>query len=366
MTIFVTPNQNRPTPVGAVAGWRAYSVPQPEAPIDLHLDGNEGPLCDESMLKALASIDRERLRRYPDKRPLEARIAERFGVEGREVLVTAGGDDAIDRACRAMLAPVRELILPVPTFVMISRDARLCGATVREVEWPQGPYPVEEVIDSVTERTAMIAVVSPNNPTGAVATPEDLMRLSEAAPQALLLVDLAYTEFADVDLTDAALALPNAVVVRTFSKAYGLAGLRLGYAIGEANIIDWLRAAGGPYPASSVSLALGEAVLERDDLPEAAYLARIRREREQLRGLLEGLGAAALPSQGNFVLARFDDAGAVRDRLAARGIAVRAFPDDTRLADALRITCPGDDQAFTRLRTAFVEAIPPAAPEDKR
>lgn len=341
-----------------------YAVQRPRGPIDLHLDGNEGAGPDASLWEALAEPDPELLRRYPEGGALEARLAERFGISADRVLVTAGADDALDRVCRAMLGPDRELILPVPTFEMLHRYPDLVGATTVEVPWFEGSYPLEEVRGRLTPATAVVAVVTPNNPTGQIATAADLRALAKAAPHALVVVDHAYVEFCDEDLTGAALELPNAVVVRSFSKALGLAGLRVGYALGPAEAIGWLRTAGSPYPVSSLSRTLAAARLERLDPEVTAYVERVRVERVLLRDLLEELGAHAPASHANFVLARLAHAHEVQRLLAERGIAVRAFPGRRHLEDALRITCPGEARAFDRLLLALREVFDLCIPEE--
>jgi len=337
-----------------------YAPPGSGRPIDLFLDANEGP---EGGVEPgwPAPADPDEARRYPCAAELESALADRSGVDRARVLVTAGGDDAIDRACRACLEPGRTLVLPVPTFEMIERSAILAGAAVVRAAWPGGPYPIKHVLGAIDDRTTMIAVVSPNNPTGAVASRHDLEALSAAAPWATLLVDLAYTEFADEDLTGAALALPNAVAIRTFSKAFGLAGLRVGYAIGPERLIHAMRAMGSPYPASSLSIAGATAALQRAPVRLPAVVARIRHERDVLAQTLRNLGARPQPSQANFVLARFDDAPCVWNSLASLGIAVRCFAPGKGLDDALRITCPGDEASFDRLLSALHAAVRPRA-----
>ena len=209
----------------SLRGLSAYAPPKRDRAGELLLDLNEGaPLAPDGWFCAVASkISPDSLRRYPDAAGLEARLAGRLGLEPRSVLVTNGGDDAIDRMCRACLNPGDEIIVPSPSFEMIARSAELMGGRVVRTPWMGGAFPIDAVINAATDRTRVIAVVSPNNPTGGVITAEGLRTLSAALPNALLMVDLAYTEFADADLTAAALSLPNAVVVRTFSKAYGLA-----------------------------------------------------------------------------------------------------------------------------------------------
>jgi len=339
-------------PTAARAAYRRADAP---AGVDLRLDGNEGPPRPEVLRIASAAIDLDGIRLYPDASILEARLAARMGVDPGCVLVTAGADEALDRACRAFLGPGRSLVCPTPTFEMIERYGQLAGARILEVPWPEGSFPVDAVLARVEADTGLIAVVSPNNPTGAVARREDLARLERGAGNALVLVDAAYGEFADENLGPAAVAGGRALVVRTFSKAWGLAGLRVGYAVGPVEAVAALRAAGGPYPVSAPSLAIALAWLDVGEAVMHELVARIRLEREALRAGLARLGAAALPSQANFVLARFHDADAVRAALAARGISVRSFPGRPLLAGCLRITCPGEAASFERLMAALEE-----------
>lgn len=326
-----------------------YSVPRAKAPVDLVLDANEGAVPSMDWLGA---VTRDDLRRYPSAGVLEADLAVQHGVQPRQVIVTSGADDALNRACRAVLGPHDEAILPVPGFSVMSRWIGLTGARQVSVPWPDGRYPTDAVIDAITPATRMIIVTSPNNPTGAVATAQDLDRLAAAAPDALLLVDLAYVEFADEDLTVAALRHPNALVTRTFSKAWGLAGLRVGYAIGSVRLIGWLRSAGLPYPVGGPSLAIA-AVARRHPQVLSAFQDRVRQERPRLIAALRAAGARPQDSQANFVLARVDDSVWWRDGLAGLGIAIRAFPGVEGLTDAIRIACPGDEAAMARLERAL-------------
>src|SRR5262245_523924 len=263
----------------------------PLAPtIELKLDGNEGLQPDARLLDGLARLGPDVLRRYPNARLLEAILAQKWSIEPDQVIVTAGADEALDRTCRAVLAPGRQIILPAPTFEMLPRYARLAGAEIVSVPWTDGIFPTQPILRRVTEQTAAIAIVSPNNPTGAVASASDVQALAAAAPHALLIVDLAYADFADEDLTACALALPNAVAVRSLSKSWGLAGLRVGYAAGPARIIRWLRAAGGPYSVSGPSLALATEWLQQGESAMREYVERIRYERTLLGEVLRGLG----------------------------------------------------------------------------
>ncbi|MDX2119098.1 MAG: histidinol-phosphate transaminase [Planctomycetota bacterium] len=353
-------------PAPGVAGTKPYGVPKPAAKIDLRLDGNEGVLPPAGLFDVVRETGMEVARRYPDAGPLTRAIAARLDVAASRVLVTAGADDALDRACRSVLFAGRELIVATPTFEMIPRYVALAGGTLVGVSWQRGALPVGEMLARVTPNTAAIVVVTPNNPNGLVATAEELSALSRGAPNTLLVVDMAYGEFADVDLTRVVLGLPNAVMLRTMSKAWGLAGMRVGFAAGCEQAIGWMRAAGGPYAVSGPSLAVAERWLATGENAMRGFVDRVRRERGELTALLASLGADASASQANFAFARFANAGAPRaqavyERLAERGIAVRWFSTRAEIADCLRITCPGEEAAFVRLKTALHEVLGPSA-----
>lgn len=340
---------NMLTPSPLLAKVSAYSPPRASVPIDLHLDGNEGALPSIDFVKTLAAQDADLFGRYPDASELESTLAAAHEIDRERVLVTAGADDALERALRAVLGPGREMVLPVPTFGMIARYAKLVGGDVVEVPWLAGRLPTEEIVGKITERTAVITVVTPNSPTGLVAGVDELERISSCAPSALLVVDLAYVEFADRDITKAVLALPNTICTRTFSKAWGLAGLRVGYAMGSRQVIDWMRVTGHPYAVSAPSLLLALERFRHGREEVRGFVSRVREQRAELARLLESLGVRTLPSRGNFLLGTFDDGGRVCRGLAERGIAVRPFPGKPYLDNCLRITVPGEAVAFERL-----------------
>jgi histidinol-phosphate aminotransferase len=341
----------KPSP--AVAGMEMYRVPRANLEMDLYLDANEGNPPLQAPLDYLSGRGPDLVRRYPDSARLRQLIADHHGLDVERVLLTNGSNDALDRACRAVLAPGRTAVLPVPTFEMLSRYVLLAGAEAVEVEWLDRPFPIDSVLAAVGSRTSALFAVTPNNPTGTTIPFQLLVQMSEACPGALLIVDLAYVEFADTDPTALLLERPNVLVTRTCSKARGLAGLRLGYALGPAEVIRWMRLAGQNYPVSSLSLAVAEEQLGEDGNGLREFVARVRSERNVLLEELKRLGADPWPSEANFVLARFSDASAAHLGLAEAGISVRAFPTRPGLQDCLRITCPGDDAHFGRLLTAL-------------
>ncbi|HKI93760.1 MAG TPA: histidinol-phosphate transaminase [Gemmatimonadales bacterium] len=341
----------------AVANATAYAPARHRAPCDLDLSGSEGPQADARILTAALARATPLIGRYPNPAALTELLADRLGVAPDRVLVTAGADEALDRICRAVLAPGRNAILPEPTFEMIDRYAALTGGEVRRVPWPDGPFPVHAMIARADDETALLVVVSPNNPTGAVATPEDVRRLHDAVPDALVLVDFAYVEFADQDWTTQALALPRVVLVRTLSKAWGLPGLRVGYAAGAPNVIAWLRAAAGPYPVSALSLAVAEGMVRDGGSTPASVVPAVRSARARLIPLLERLGARPTASQANFVCVAGNASRWIRDALAGVGIATRLLSG--RDGERVRIAVPVDAEAYARLEAGLAAALAP-------
>jgi histidinol-phosphate aminotransferase len=337
---------------------RPYAPPSFAQDLALDLSKNEGraPMGMPSLPESLA------LARYPDLSALRLAMAKAFGAEPERVLVTAGGDDALLRVCLARLGAGRTAVLCEPTFEMIPRYVRIAGGSLRSVAWSEGPFPIDAVLAAAQPTPSVVFVVSPNNPTGAVATADDVRRLSRALPRTLLVLDLAYEEFADEPLSEVARELPNALVVRTLSKAWSLAGLRVGAAIGQPELLLELAAAGNPMPVSIASAALAIARLETGVEEMADHVEMVRQQRRKLVALCSALDLSpAEPTQGNFVLVRGVDARRTASSFAALGVGVRRFPDDANLTGAVRIALPGTDEGFARLAHAMTSTFAPEA-----
>ncbi|MEZ4386564.1 MAG: aminotransferase class I/II-fold pyridoxal phosphate-dependent enzyme [Candidatus Krumholzibacteriia bacterium] len=319
-------------------------------PCDLWLDGRAGLAWPPETATPPSA------ERYPDAGPLESDLARRWGLPTDQVLVTAGADEALDRACRAFLTADRRAVLTDPTFVMLPRYVALSGAELVQVPWPDGSFPAAAMAEALDGRRGLLVAVTPSNPTGLVATSAQLRELAMRCPQALLVVDLAYVEFADRDPTGDLLGLPNVLVVRTLSKAWGLAGARIGYAMGPADVVAALRQAGGPYPTGAAGLAVARERLRTGGAELAGRIARSGRERARLGWLLATTGLSPLPSQANFLLARGPRAPWLADALGGLGIAVRRFGPD-----ATRISLPAAAGPFARLWSGCRAALQPQA-----
>ncbi len=306
----------------------------------LRMDFNENTAgCSPKVLERLRSLTAEDLTRYPERAPLERRIAEFLALDPSQVLLTNGVDEAIHLLCSAYLEPGAEAVVPVPTFAMYELSAQAAGATVVRV--PAGgdfAFPADAILAALSPRTRLIAIANPNNPTGAIAATAELVRIAQAEPNAAVLVDEAYFDFYGQTALSEIQRLPNLFVSRTFSKAYGLAGLRLGALIGAAEQIAWLRTVTSPYNVNAAALACLPIALEEQTYVRN-YVAQVRAGREELRAALTQAGVQSWPSEANFVLARFGNA---REPFVAgmrrRGILVRDRHTDPGCAGCVRIT----------------------------
>lgn len=324
---------------------------RPAHPVDLDLSRNERPRS--ASLSAGSSL----ISRYPDTAALRSALAAHHGVTDDCVLVTAGGDDALLRCALARLGPGRTMVTTTPTFQMIPLYAAQVGCRLLEFEWWDGPLPVAAIAGAAENADATF-LVSPNNPTGAVIDRAELKEIASASD--FIVLDATYGEFAENDLTDTALALGNVVVVRTLSKAFGLAGLRVGCLLGPPGLVDEVGAYGTPYPVAAPSAAMAVTRLEHaGDM--AGLAAAVAGERIELAATLARLGVASIPSQANFVLAQVPDAPWTADACAALGVGVRSFPGRQELSDRVRITLPGDAADFARLTETLTTVLAPGA-----
>ena len=326
---------------------------QPEGPGRIiKLNTNENPYpASPQVMAALREVSTDALRLYPN--PMARRFcvaaAKVLGVAPEYILPGNGSDDLIMMIARACLGPERRVVYPVPTFSFYETQALIQDAERIEV-------PLDEefhlpVTDLIAADGAVTFVANPNSPTGTWATTDELRTLA-AGLKGLLVIDEAYVDFAE----DSAVALTeefdNVVVLRTLSKGYSLAALRLGFAVAGSRVLAGLAKTKAIFNVGAVACAAGAAAMADQD-HKNANAERVKASRGRLGGQLEALGFRLWPSQANFLLAAVpggDSAGLCR-RLKERGILVRYY-QQARLTDKLRITIGTDDQ-----NAALVEAL---------
>ena len=308
---------------------REYHSPLSSSQIDLRLDMNESTTgCSPRVLAKIRSLDSKLLALYPCREAGEKLVADFLGVEHEAVLLTNGADEGIDLLCRAYLDAEDELIIIVPAFAMYEIFAQATGAkVVRVPAKPDFSFPVDAVIRAITPRTRLIVITNPNNPTGLAVDRADILRVLQAAPDSAVLLDEAYFDFYGQTLMDQIGKIPNLFIARTFSKAYGLAGLRLGVLAGAVEQIAVLRRMVSPFNINAFAIeVLAEALKDRDFV--AAYANQVRSTREWLQRRLVSMGFQCWPSHTNFLLV---NAGGLRktilEEMEAQGIALRNRPD---------------------------------------
>jgi histidinol-phosphate aminotransferase len=326
----------------------------------LRLDFNENTAgCSPRVLEKLRQLDGETLARYPVREPAERVVAAAFGVSPDEVLLTNGTDEAIHLICETYLEPGDDALVVEPTFAMYEIYAAATGARV--VLIPAGrdfSFPLSDVLAAMTPRTRFIAVANPNNPTGVFTPLSDLAQIANAAPEAALLVDEAYFEFSGETMAPQWRQLPNLFVSRTFSKAYGMAGLRIGVLMGNKDHMRVLRRASSPYNLNSVALAyLPDAVADQDFIRD--YVQQTLDGRGDLEAELEAWGIRFWPSRANFVLMYLGErCQNFISAMRRRGILVRDRSSDYGCKDCVRITVgirEHNQRLIASLREVFSE-----------
>jgi histidinol-phosphate aminotransferase len=326
-------------PRAAVLNVKAYHPPLGDR-TGLRLDFNENTVgCSLRVLQRLKTISAEDLARYPERTPIEALVAEHLNVRPEELLLTNGTDEAIHLLCETYLDAGTEALIVVPTYSMYEIYAAATGAKVIAI--PAGEdffFPVDELLSKINENTRLIAIANPNNPTGVLVPSGDVFRIAQAAPQAAILIDEAYFEFCGKTVLPAFRQFPNIFVSRTFSKVYGLAGLRVGVLAGNVEQMPLVRRVGSPYSVNAVALAcLPEALADQTYIRQ--YVDEVLVGRKLLEEELRSLGIKYWPSHANFVLLRIGDrAQAFISAMRSRGILVRDRSNDPGCAGCLRIT----------------------------
>lgn len=321
------------------------------------------------------------LSEYPpsDYRRLVAAAAATYDVSPDELLVGAGADEILDLAGKAFLPAGGTAVIPVPSYAMYrvvteQRRARALGVPRRPAE--EG-WAMDVAAVRAAARTAdVVWLCNPNNPTG-LAEPEGAIKdlltgmaadaATDGRAPATVVLDEAYAEFVDETLIPLRLRYPNLVVVRTASKAYALAGLRVGFAVAAPETIARIAPFRPPGSVSTVSVTLVTAALT-DPTAMRANIARVATERDRLAAELRGAGWQVGPSVTNFLLVRFDSgvrAAATAEALLRRGIVPRTFGADHPLADGLRLTVR-DAAENDRLIEAAKAAAAETAPDTKR
>lgn len=304
----------------------------------IKLNTNENPYPPSPQaLQVLKALDGELLRRYPQPLARDFCIAasQVLDVPVDWILVGNGSDDLLTMIMRACVEPGRRVAYPMPTYVLYRTLAQIQDAEVLEIPFPEDySLPIEQIIDA---QAAVTFIASPNSPSGTTAAIELLDKLAKQL-SGILVIDEAYVDFADSNALELVKKHSNVIVLRTLSKGYSLAGLRLGFGIANPTLLAGLFKVKDSYNVDAIACAVGAAAI-LDQSHKNANAEKIKNSRSQMVKNLQKLGFYTLPSQANFLLAQSPSGNAksLYEMLKERGILVRYF-NQPQLIDKLRIT----------------------------
>jgi histidinol-phosphate aminotransferase len=314
----------------------------------IFLHANENPYPPpEQVVEEIYSLARKHaLNRYPEPaHELVDELAAYAGVDPSWIWIGDGANEVLLQACLAYGGPGRKALVFEPTYRMHHRQAAMAGTEIveahREKDFTLDPFQAVETIDAI--QPDIVFVCTPNNPTGTMSSVDDLQRIASAAP-GLVVIDEAYYEFCGRTFVGELAGFPNVLVVRTLSKAFRLAAVRLGYGIASPELLNELARVRMPYAQSAFTQAAGLVAL-RNRAELLHGVPKVTSERERLADALDRIeGVRVYPSGANFVLMRWTKAGELIDELSGRGIVVRDFRHLLGCEDCVRVTIGTQDE----------------------
>ena len=304
---------------------RTYEAPAEGRAGKIRLDFNENTSgCSAAARKALARLSAKQIATYPEYEAPTRKLGRYFGVHPDELLLTNGGDDALRVFFDTFVEPRTNVLICEPTFPMYRYYAEIAGARVLVLRYGTNmEFPLGEALAALRKKPRVFFLANPNNPTGTLVPGAAIRKLLRAARHTVVVLDEAYAEFSVESAVPLVRRYRHLFVARTFSKAEGMAGLRLGAVIGQRDSLSFVRRAMPPYPVNTAALAAGvAAVEERKSI--ARYVRDVKRLRVWFARELEKRGARVYPSAANFLLADFGKTGpAFFRKLARHNILVR-------------------------------------------
>lgn len=309
----------------AILKRRTYEAPAEGRLGKIRLDFNENTGgCSKAVVRALARLTPQQIAMYPEYQTASRRLAKYFGVRREELLLTNGGDDALRIFFDAFVEPGSSILICEPTFPMYRYYAEIYGARIDVVRYDEKMrFPLAKAIAALRKKPRVLFIANPNNPTGTLLTVAEIKRILAAAPRTAVVLDEAYVDFSGMTVVPWIHKYPQLFVTRTFSKAAGLASLRLGAAIACKESLDYLRAATPPFPVNVPALVAAEAAVS-DQKTIRAWVRSVKRLRSWFAAELGEIGVKTFPSAANFLLADFGPQGPKFFRaLQRRGILVR-------------------------------------------
>jgi len=327
----------------------------------IKLASNENPLGVSPLARRAIEASLADLARYPDGNGFELKqaLSRRHGVATECIVLGNGSNDVLEMAARTFLVPGQEAVYSQHAFAVYPLAVQAVGAAGIEVPAKDYGHDLAAMRRAVTARTRLAFIANPNNPTGTMARARELEDFIAALPREVLVVlDEAYNEYLPGDLKPDSIGwlkrYPNLVVTRTFSKVYGLAGLRVGYAYAAAGVADLMNRVRQPFNVNSVALAAATAALGDTDFVRRSHELNLKGMRQLTDGF-KRLGLDYIPSYGNFVSFRVRDAAGVFQKLLKAGVIVRPIAS-YGMPQHLRVTI-GLESENTRFLDALAQAL---------
>lgn len=291
------------------------------------LASNENPLGMSPKAKAALEKAIATLERYPDDFDLKRALADHSGLGMERIVLGNGSNDVLDLIARVFLAPGRSAVFAQHAFAVYPLASLSAGAELIAVPAKEYGHDLPAMLAAIRGDTRLIWIANPNNPTGTFVPYPQLKTFMQAVPaDVVVVIDEAYNDYIPpAERTDTTLWLaqfPNLVITRTFSKIYGLAGLRIGYALASAQIADLMNRVRQPFNCNNLALAAATAALDDHEFVARSY-ALNRAGMEQILGGLKRLGLSHIPSHGNFITFKAGDAAALNQKLLKLGVIVR-------------------------------------------
>jgi histidinol-phosphate aminotransferase len=336
----------RVRPREAVLQMAPYHPPTGGRADKLRLDFNENTIgCSPKVIEFLKQrLEENRLAVYPEYVEAKRDLSAYFKVAENEMLLTNGTDEAIQVLINTYVDDEDEVIILRPSYAMYKFYAEVAGGHVRQLDYRAETlaFPLEELLETIQPTTRAVLISNPNNPTGTSVKIEGIERILKRAANAAVLIDEAYYEFCGITALRHIADYPNLFVSRTFSKVYGMAGMRLGCVFSQAGNIEVMHKCQSPYSVNTLA-ALAACAAVQDSSFISRYVTEVLAARELVFVGLEKLGIPYFDSDGNFVLMKIGDrAIEVRDRLRDAGVLVR--DRSYEIAGCVRVTIGTRDQ----------------------
>ena len=361
---------SKPQPKAAIRSLLSYRPSFGEAKQGrlIRLSANEGALGASPHVQRALQTNGIATHRYPEvqDRHLNAAIAERYGLDASRILSSNGSDELISLITMAYLEPGDEVVMSQYAFLVIPQATRIAGGVVVKADDVNMVTSVDNLLAAVTERTKIVFLVNPNNPTGTIISMNEVRRLHANLPSHVLLVlDWAYAEYLDEFFSDEAArmveSVDNVVMTRTFSKLHGLAGLRLGWAYCSPDLLTTLASIRGPFSVNEVAFRAGIAAVEDREFQKKSVVHN-NKWISAMCPFLAQLRLEVVPSSTNFILFRFDpktgpSAQQASDFFAAQNILLRTM-EPYGLGDCLRMSI-GTDEEMAVVKEAFLRLMQP-------